>query len=190
MTMNRYLECCCGIVFVGLSLFMAGAAKPSAGDALRVERLLDGIARQAHQPESQERRSEVSQQELNAYIAHRLTRENQPAVDSIRVDLLDDGRVNSVVRIDPRQLQLDALLGDALRFEIAAIMVSRDGAARLHLIALKLNGQPVKPQVLDFVIATVAYYYGWDWEGIEGWYALPAGVKRMIVLKDKVVLIH
>lgn len=175
---------------MGLFLFMAGAAKPTTADALRVEGLLSGIARQVHQSENQERRSVVSQQELNAYIAHRLTRENQPAVDSIRVDLPDNGRVNSVVHIDPRQLQLDAILGDALRFDIAGIMDSRDGAARLHLIALKLNGQPVKPQVLDFVIATIAHYYGWDWEGIEGWYALPAGVKRVIVLKDKVVLVH
>ena len=173
-----------------LFLFLAGAAAPPSEDALRVERLLSGIARQAHQSHSQERRTEVSQQDLNAYIAYHLSREGRPAVDSFSVDLLDNSRVKGIMHIDPQQLQLDAILGDALIVEVTGILLSRNAAARLNLVALKLNGQPVKPQVLDFVIAAIADHYGWEWGGIEGWYALPVGVKQMIVRKDKLVLVH
>jgi hypothetical protein len=188
--MKICLDICRGIVLVGLLVCIIGAADPPTGGALRVERLLGGIARQAHQPDGRERISEVRQQDLNAYIADQLRREERPAVDSLSVDLLDNGRVKSVMRIDPRQLQLDAILGDALWFEVAGIMVSRGGTARLSLITLKLNDQPVKPQVLDFVIGTVAHYNGWEWNGIEGWYALPAGVERMMVRKGKLILVH
>ena len=188
--MKNYLESCRGIVLVGLLVFIAGAVDPPTGGALRVARLLSDIARQAHQSDRRERRSEVSQQDLNAYIAHQLDRMERPAVDSLTVDLLDNGRVNGVMRMDPQQLQLDAVLGDALLFEVTGIMVPRNGAVRLNLIALKLNGLPVKPQVFDFVIAVVADHYGLEWEGIGGWYALPAGVKRMMVRKGKLILDH
>lgn len=188
--MKGYLESCHGIVLVVLFGFMAGAAAPPNEDALRIERLLSGIARQAHQSHSQERRTEVSQQDLNAYIAYQLSREDRPSVDSFKVDLLDNSRVKGIMHIDPQQLQLDAILGDRLIVEVTGILLSRNAAARLNLIALKLNGQIVKPQVLDFVIGTIAHHHGWEWNGIEGWYALPAGVKRMIVRRDKLVLVH
>jgi hypothetical protein len=80
---------------------------------------------------------------------------------------------------------LDTLLGEELIFDFKGTILTRNGAARIDLIALQLNGQPVNPQVLDFVIHTAALVYRTESSGIGDWYELPKGINRITVIKPK-----
>ncbi|BBO85417.1 hypothetical protein DSCO28_59830 [Desulfosarcina ovata subsp. sediminis] len=172
-----------GIVFTG-------AIDRQTRDALKVQHILKTIERQPPRTDDKERTAEITQSELNAYIAWRLAHETDTVINTMTVDLLDNNHVTGKIRFDAARLNLDAVLGEALDFDFKGILVNGDRKARLDLIALSLCGQPVKPQVLDFVLQAAALYYGSAISGLNDWYELPPGVRRITVREKGAVLYY
>jgi hypothetical protein len=77
-----------------------------------------------------------------------------------------------------------------LDFVFRGVFLTRDGAARIDLVSLQLNDQPVNPQVLDFVIHTATLIYRTESSGIGDWYELPKGINRISVNKAKAILYY
>ena len=178
------------IVMVCLAVSLAGAVDQQTQDALKVQHILKTIARHTPGADRGKRSAEVTENELNAYIAWRLAREQQRLVSRLTVELLDDNRVQGLLQFDARALQLDTLLGEQLDFDFKGILVTRDGAGRLDLIALKLCGQPVNPQVLDFVIHTASLMVHKETSGVADWYELPQGIQHILISREKAVLYY
>lgn len=178
------------IALVGCAVLLIGAIDQTTKDALTVRHILRVIAEQSQRPDTQELSAEVTESELNAYIAYRLAKEKEPVCDSLTVKLLDRNHVHGNMRFDAQRLNLDSLLGENLNFDFNGVLLTRDGAARIDLISLQLNGQPIDPQVLDFVIHTAALVYRTESSGIGDWYELPRGIKRIKVDKTKAVLYY
>ncbi len=178
------------ITLVGCAGLLIGALSQSTKDALKVRHILRTIATQPARDDTQERLAEITERELNAYIAYRLSQDKASLCSRLTVDLLDYNRISGRIRFDARRLQVDTLLGENLDFDFKGIVVTRNGTARLDLIALELNGQPVKPQVLDFVIHTAALVYRTESSGISDWYELPKGIKRIGIEPDKAILYY
>ena len=174
---------CCAVLLIG-------AIDQMTKDALKVSHILRTIER--HPPGSDSRGStaEVTEKELNAYIAYRLAQEQKPVCDSLTVNLLDHNYVRGKLRFDAQRLNLDTLLGESLDFDFKGVFLTRDGAARIDLVSLQLNGQPVNPQVLDFVIHTAALVYRTESSGIGDWYELPKGISRISLFKAKAILYY
>ena len=172
-----------------LAVFLIGATDQVTREALKVERLLGTIGRQSPRSGAEDLSAIVTESELNAYIAYRLAQE-KAHIDSLDVDLQPNNHVQGNISLDAQNLSLDAILGDYLNFHVKGILVTRDGAARLDLISVQLNGRPVKPQVLDFVLDTAALYGGADLGSSEGWYELPKGIKRIAVQQDKAIVYY
>jgi hypothetical protein len=125
--------------------------------------------------------AKVTQPELNDYIAYRLAREKRSIVRKLHVDLLQNNNVQGRLRLDAQQLNIGLLFGEVMDFDFKGTLHTKDGAGRIDLAALQLNGQPINPQVLDFVFQAVSAYYGTEMGRIEDWYKLPKGVKRITV---------
>ena len=178
------------IVGVCLALVFAGAIDQPTKDALKVGHILKTIEMQTDRDGREENSAEVTEGELNAYIAYRLDREQQRLARQLTVKLLDGNRVQGRIQFDARTLQLDSLIGEQLDFDFTGILQTREGAGRLNLIALKLCGQPVKPQVLDFVIHTAALMVHQETSGIEDWYELPKGINHILISRGKAVLYY
>lgn len=178
----------CAVLLCGMIL-IAGIDQTTK-DALKVTHILKTIERQPPRPDGRESTAEVTERELNAYIAHRLKQENNRYIRSLQVDLLDNNQVRGKIRFDANQLNLSLLMGENLDFDFTGTLCTRNGAGRLDLISLVLGGQPVNPQVLDFVLSTVARYQGTELGGIGDWYALPTGIKRITVRNTSVVLYY
>ena len=159
-------------------------------DALKVRHILRTIAEHPPRSDMQELSAEVTEKELNAYIAYRLALEKEPVCDGLTVNLLEHNQVSGKIRFDAQRLSLDTLLGERLDFDFKGVFLTRDGAARMDLISLQLNGQPVNPQVLDFVIHTAALVYRTESSGIADWYELPKGIKRIQVNKANAILYY
>lgn len=136
----------CMAVFPYRRLVLLGAIDRQTQDALKVRHLLKTIQSTPPRPDGKERSAEITQPEVNAYIAWRLAHEKNTVIDAMTVDLLDDNRVAGKIRFDAARLNLDALLGEALNFDFQGIVTTRNREARLELISVSLNGQPVQPR--------------------------------------------
>jgi hypothetical protein len=174
---------CCTVILIG-------GIDQMTKDALKVKHILKTIERHPPRSDSKDLTAEVTEKELNAYIAYRLTQEKSPFISSIKVDLLDNNHVRGKIKFDAQGLNLSPLLGPDLDFDFKGIFQTRDGAAHLDLISLTLGGQPVKPQVLDFVLSTAALVSGTDSGSINDWYALPKGIKRIGVNRASAILYY
>ena len=172
------------------AVILVGAIDQMTKDVLKVRHILRTIAEAPPRSDTQELSAEVTERELNAYIAYRLAQEKGPVCDSLTVNLLDHDLVRGKIRFDAQRLNLDTLIGEELIFDFKGIILTRDGAARIELIALQLNGQPVNPQVLDFVIHTAALVYRSESSGIGDWYELPKGINRITLKKAKAVIYY
>lgn len=178
-----------GLVLLCSMVLMAGIDQTTK-DALKVTHILKTIERHPPGSDGKELAAEITERELNAYIVYRLAQERDTLIDSLRLHLLADNHVKGTISFDAWQLNLGVLLGDRLDFDFKGILQTRNGAARLNLISLHLGGRPVNPQVLDFVLGTAARYSGTELGSIADWYALPKGIKRILVRKTKAVLYY
>jgi hypothetical protein len=173
-----------------LAVLLVGAIDQKNRNALKVEQLLKTIEKDRARSGSPDRRSEVTERELNDYIGWRLSRERRSAVTHLKVHLLDSDQVQGKIVLDARQLNLGLFFGEALDFDFKGLLHSRRGAARLDLDTLKLHGEPVSPQTLDMVLAAVALCYGTQPTRIDDWYGLPKGMERIVVQKGKALLYY
>ncbi len=188
--MKKFLNRYGSIAVFCSALVLIGGIDQVTKDALKVKHILRTIERHPSRSDSKELTAEITEKELNAYIAHRLAQEKKPLFKYLKVDLLDNNHVRGRLNFDAEHLNLGVLLGENLDFDFKGIFYTRNGAARVDLISLHLGGQPVKPQVLDFVLSTAALVYGTNSGSINDWYVLPKGIKRIIGYKAKAVLCY
>ena len=179
-------------IFILLAaVILLGGIDQATKDALKVQHILKTIERKPKQPESNEESiAEVSQKEVNAYIAYRLAREENPIVNHLAVNLLGDNQIQGKIRIKADQLNLGGLLGQDLNFDFKGIVQTRDNAARLNLTDLYLDGYSVQPQVLDFVISSAGALYNTDVGRVGDWYKLPKGINRIMVKPAKAIIYY
>lgn len=185
--MKGYFSWPGSIILLCCAAMLMGGIDQMTKDALKVKHILKTIERRPSLLAGEDHSAEVTEKELNAYIAHRLKQDQHPFISGIKIGLLENNHVRGKISFDADYLNLGPLLGDNLAFDFSGIFYTRHGAARLDLISLYLAGQPVNPQVLDFVISTAARYYGSEMGGIGDWYKLPKGIKRIMVTKAKAV---
>ncbi|WP_419657401.1 uncharacterized protein Dvar_65400 [Desulfosarcina variabilis str. Montpellier] len=173
------------------AMVLLGGIDQTTKDALKVQHILKTIERKPKQPDTnKESIAEVSEKEVNAYIAYRLAREENPIVNNLTVNLLGNNQIQGKVRIKADQLNLGGLLGKDLNFDFKGIVQTRDNAARLNLTDLFLDGYSVQPQVLDFVISSAGALYDTDVGRVGDWYTLPKGMKRVKVQKAKATIYY
>jgi len=178
------------IVLIVAALFLIAGLDPMTKDALKVGHILRTIERHSTNKTAKEKTAEVTETELNAYIAHRIEQENASIIKSIQITLLKHNHVKGLIRFDSKTLKLASLLGENLDFDFKGILHSIDGRAKMEFISLYLCGQPVNPQVLDFVLDTAAAGYGVDGRDEKGWYDLPKGMKTIEIDKQRLTLTY
>lgn len=181
--MRNYLNGYCFIIMICCMGAIIGGIDQKTKNALKVQHVLRTIERHAPKPGREDLSAKVSQPELNDYIAYRLTREKRSLLRKLDVDLLENNNVQGRLRLDAQQLNLGLLFGKVLDFDFKGTLHTKKGAGRLDLAALQLNGQPLRPQMLNLVLRAVSAYYGTELGRIDDWYELPKGVKRVNVHK-------
>ena len=188
--MRDYLDWRASIIIIGLAVVLVGGIDQSTRDALKVKDILGVIEKHPFRPDAKEEAAEITEEELNAYISYRLEREKSSPVNNLKVGLLDNDNIQGKVSLDGRRLNLDAFFGAELDLDFKGMVQTRNGAARLDLTALQLNGSPVQPGMLDMVLGAAALYSGEEIGRIGDWYAMPKGIKRIRVMKGRAVLYY
>jgi hypothetical protein len=188
--MKGYSNWFSSIVVILFAVVLVGAIDQMTKDALKVKDILRKIEKHPHKENSKEQIAEVSEKELNSYIAYELAQDKDNPVNSLIVDLLEKNHIQGKIALNAQKLNLGIVFGDDLGFDFNGFVHSRDGKARFELTALQLNGKPVKPQLLDYVIKAAELYYGTELGRVDDWYEMPEGIKRVAVTNGKAILYY
>jgi len=160
-------------------------------DALKVKHILKTIESNQNKPgKTAPLSATITQKELNNYFAYRLAREKNPLIKTIDVVLEADNRVRGKVHVNLEGIQLLNLFGTNLKFDFDGLLETHEGAGKLGLTSLLLNGEAVSPQSLDPVLFALASFYGHEPGSIEDWYELPHGIQHIQVSKAKAILYY
>ena len=115
--MRDYLDWRGSIAVFCCAVFMIGGIDQMTKDALKVKHLLRTIEMQPPRSDGKDLTAEVTEKELNAYIAHRLAQEKRPLFNSLKIDLLEDNHIRGRLTFDAEGLNLGVLLGENLDFD-------------------------------------------------------------------------
>ena len=187
--MKRFLQrwgAIAGICFC--AVLTGGAIDQTTKDALKVKHILRTIEEHPARTDGKIRSAEVTEKEVNAYIAYMVSQEKNTPVNRINVDLFDNNLIGGKIRFDAERLNLSAFLDEDLDFDFKGILHTRNGAARVDFKELRLYGQPVSADALDSIVKMIPRSDGGESGGIGDWYEMPKGVKRIETRKGIAVL--
>lgn len=173
-------------VFLWVIVTAAGALPQDARPELTPEqtadarRVLDVIGRieaaGAAGPKGAPRSAEVTERELNAYIAYRIFSEGEEVLRDLRLKLFPKNRIEGLAVIDLRGRKLPAFIKPMMNVTFAGAVECEPGRARVRIESLYLEQQRIQAALLDMVFAAVAELEGTEPTKIEDWYALPYGI--------------
>ena len=186
----RYLLNWRVLVLICAALVLIAGIDPKTKNALKVQHILKTIEKHQARPGGKALSAKVTENELNDYAWYRLAQEKSTLIRRVTIDLLDNDHVQGTVKFDARQMNLGFLFGEDLDFYFKGLLRTKEGAGRIAFDTLHMNGQPVKPQILNMVLSTTARYYGTEPIRIDDWQELPKGVKRISVKKDRALLFY
>ena len=188
--MKAHLDWLVALIAISLAAVLTGGTAPPPREALKVEQILRTIEQQPPQPNGKERTAEITEKELNGYIAYRLAHEKRPLIHNLKVALQDHDHVQGTIGLDAEQLNLGLLFGPRMDFDFQGIAHSKNGAARLELARISLQGQPLEPQMLDLILKAVAASSGEKIGRLDDWHPMPKGIKRFSVQQSKMILYY
>jgi hypothetical protein len=160
--------------------------KYSQKEALKVLDLIDQIEKAPMDDGVLGNRNvEISESELNAYIAFRIETENEEVMKELRLKLFEKNRIEGKLFFDLRGQNLPKLLRPEMTFYFSGIIETRERAVRLNLEELFLEGQRIQPMVLDLVFFIAAQINKVESSSIDDWYLLPYGITDIKVYKGR-----
>jgi len=159
--------------------------------AVRVEALIDKIRGETERAVAPLGRKEaVTEDELNAYIACRLFDDREPIMKELRLKLLSRNRVEGLTVLEFEGAKVPGLLRGRLDVYFAGRLETEAGAVRLNIGGFFINGQRVRPEVLDAIISIGSRLSGTEPFGLRDWYVLPYGLKDMAVEEGRLVAFY
>lgn len=159
--------------------------------AARVETLIDKIKSEAERAAAPLGRTEgVAEGDLNAYIACRLFDEREPVMKELRLKLLRGNRFEGMTVLDFGEVKLPGPLRGRLDVYFGGRLETREGAVRLNIGEIFINGQQVRPDILDAVIAIGSRLAGTEPFSLRDWYLLPYGIKDLAVDEGRLLAFY
>jgi hypothetical protein len=155
---------------------------------LRIEALIDKVRGETERAAAPLGRMEaVSEDDLNAYIACRLKDDQEPVMKELRFKLLDGNRFEGMTVLDLAGADLPAPLRGRLDVFFAGRLETQAGAVRLDIGTFFVNGQKVRPEILDVVISVGSRLSGTEPFSLRDWYILPYGLRDLAVDRGRLL---
>jgi hypothetical protein len=129
----------------------------------------------------------VTEDELNAYIAHRIDVEQEDVMKELVLKLNRDNRLEGKVGIDLQGQKLPSFIRPKMTLFFEGRMEIRNGRIRLNLSHLFLENQKVQPAVLDFIIFISARIQGEEPASLNDWFDLPFGIRDIRTEKGRAI---
>lgn len=158
----------------------------SVQKALKVIKLIDRIQlEQLEKGSDDTRKVEVTESELNSYIAYRIEVEKEDIMRELELKLFDDNKIEGKIFIDLEGQNLPKILRPQMTFYMGGRLEVEKGKVRLDLEDLFLENQRIQPAVLDLVIFIGSKIQGTESFGMSDWWELPYGIKNIKTEKGR-----
>jgi hypothetical protein len=133
---------------------------------------------------------ELTEAELNAYIAFRIETEKEELMKELRLKLLEGNKIEGKIHIDLRGQDIPQFISPEMDFYFAADLLTNNGQTKVDIQQLFLEDEPIKPLILDLVIAISARLSKTEASSINDWYELPYGIKDIKTHQGKAVFYY
>ena len=132
----------------------------------------------------------VTESELNSYIAYRIEVERSDIMKELRLKFFDKNRVEGKIFIDLRGQDLPKILQPEMNLYFDGILEIEERKVRLVLKELFLEDQRIQPSVLDMIIYIGSKIQGEEPFSINDWWELPYGIKDVKSEKGKAIFYY
>ena len=181
----------CGAVLLCIIGIETLAEEYSVKEALKVLSLIDEIQTAQFKPQPDElRKVEITENEFNSYVAHRIVIEEEEALKEFSLKVLKDNRLEGKILFNLRGMNLPNIIRPEMTFYFDGVLQIKDRRARLDLKRLFLDNQKIQPMLLDLVMFFAAKLNHTEASGISDWYDLPYGIKDIRTRKGRVIFYY
>ena len=158
----------------------------SLEEAQKVLRTIIEVDSTAQQPWSGPPRSvTITESELNSYIAYRIETEKEEIMKELQLKLLGDNMIEGKIHIDLRGQKIPSFIKPEMDVFFAADLITNNGQAKVDMKEIFLGDEPIKPMILDMVMAISARLRNEPATSLSDWYELPYGIKDIKTEKGK-----
>ncbi len=163
----------------------------NAAEALKVIRVIDRLKAEAPQPWAGPlRRIEISESELNAYIAYRIEDEHEEIMKVLKLKLFPANKVEGMIHVDLRGQKAPSFLKPEMDVFFAAGLIVENGSIKVDMKKIFVGDEPIQPRVLDMIISISAAVSKTEAKSLSDWYALPYGLKDVKTQKGKALFFY
>lgn len=177
-----------GVLIISLFLkgYYSGVENYSQEEAFKVLALIEKIQSELAIPYSGKLREvEITESELNSYIAHRIVTEREEIMKDLRLKIFDDNKIEGKIYFDLRGQNFPKLLRPEMTFYFEGILNVKKGQAQLKIKELFLEQQRIEPALLDLAMYIAAKLSNTESSSINDWYFLPFGIKDIRTYKGR-----
>ena len=170
--------CAAILVPVFLSGFFQNTPGYSLKEAKKVLGLIDKIQKEQLERGNRAMRNvDVTESELNSYIAHRIKVEQEEILKELRMKMFDENRVEWMIVVDLEGANLPKILKPRMTFFMGGKLEVKEGRVRLDMKDLFLENQRIQISVFDLVIFIGSRLMGSEPFSMSDWWELPYGIK-------------
>jgi len=163
----------------------------SLEEAQKVLLAIDKIEAETKQPWSGPLRSlTITESEFNSYIAYRIETEKEEIMKELRVKLFKKNKIEGKIHIDLRGRDIPSFIRPEMDVYFAADLLTNNGLAKVDIQQLFLGDEPIKPLILDLVIAVSARLNNEKATSLNDWHELPYGIKDIKTEKGKATFFY
>jgi len=163
----------------------------SLEEAQKVLLAIDKIEAETQQPWSGPLRSlTITESEFNSYIAYRIETEKEEIMKELRLKLFDKNKIEGKIHIDLRGRDISSFIRPEMDVYFAADLLTKNGLAKVDIQQLFLGDEPIRPLILDLVIAISARLHNEKATSLNDWYELPYGIKDIKTEKGKATFFY
>jgi hypothetical protein len=163
----------------------------SLEEAQKVLRAIEKVEAETGRPwDGPLREAEVSESELNSYIAYRIEKEEEEIMKELRLKLFPENRIEGKIHVDLRGQKIPGFIRPEMDLYFSADVLVRNAAVKIDIKQLFLENQPIQPLLLDLLIAVSARVNKTEATSINDWYKLPYGIKDVKTAKGKATFFY
>jgi len=158
----------------------------SMEEAQKVLLTIDRIEMETLEPWTGAPRSiTITESEFNSYIAYRIENEKEEIMKELRLKLLAGNKIEGKIHIDLRGQKIPSFIRPEMDVFFAADLITNNGSAKVDMKEIFLGDEPIKPMILDMVMAISARLRNEPATSLSDWYELPYGIKDIKTQKGK-----
>ncbi len=163
----------------------------SLAEAKKVFKAIDRLILENQQPWSGPwREILITESELNSYIAYRIETEKEEIMKELKLKLFEKNRIEGKIHADLRGQDIPQFIQQEMDLYFAADLEVAGGKAKLNLKEVFLGDEPIKPFLIDLIIAISAQLSRVEASSITDWYELPYGIKDIKTEKGRAIFYY